>query len=52
MTLNLKSLKQQTVLVGDVDNVRSILEKQRVRFMISFNCLCEGLFILNYLYIV
>jgi len=30
MTLNLKSLKQQTVIVGDVENVRYVLEKQRV----------------------
>ncbi|CAL8109930.1 unnamed protein product [Orchesella dallaii] len=29
MTLNLKSLKQQTVIVGDVENVRNVLEKQR-----------------------
>jgi hypothetical protein len=29
MTLNLKSIKQQSVVVGDVDNVRSVLEKQR-----------------------
>ncbi|XP_035715809.1 dystrophin isoform X4 [Folsomia candida] len=29
MTLNLKSIKQQSVVVGDVDNVRCVLEKQR-----------------------
>lgn len=36
MTLNLKSLKQQTVIVGDVENVRNVLEKQRVRFFSLF----------------
>lgn len=33
MTLNLKSIKQQSVVVGDVDNVRCVLEKQRVSFI-------------------
>lgn len=36
MTLNLKSLKQQIVIVGDVENVRNVLEKQRVSTFLSW----------------